>query len=222
MFRGGRIAAATNHVFRAAKFQKPPAYFLISAAHRLDDAPDRNAISLQPVGIYVHLELPRVSPDRRHLSDPRYRTQVIAEIPILVGAQIRQAVFPGRIDQRVLVDPAERRRIRAKFGLHPLWQTGNDAREILHDSRARPVQIRSVLEDDVHVGIAEIGDAAHRLHFRRAQHGGHDGIRDLILNDVGAAVPARINDDLGIAKIRGGVQRNSQHRPASKNAGERY
>src|SRR5206468_8462152 len=89
LFRGGRIAAATNHVFGAAKFQKPPAYFLISAAHRLDDAPDRNPVGLQPVGIYVDLKLPRVPADWRHLGDAGYRAQVVAEIPVLVGAQIR-------------------------------------------------------------------------------------------------------------------------------------
>src|SRR5207302_5739503 len=51
LFRGGRIAPAANHVFGAAKFQKPPAHFFIPAAHGLDDSPDRNPVSLQPVGI---------------------------------------------------------------------------------------------------------------------------------------------------------------------------
>src|SRR5262249_9995251 len=64
----------------------------------------------------------------------------------------------------------------------------------------------SLLEDDVHVGIAEIGEATDILHLRHAEQSRGDRVCNLILHDVGTAVPTGIDDDLGIGEIRNGVE----------------
>src|SRR5262249_41067038 len=53
---------------------------------------------------------------------------------------------------------------------------------------------------------------------RRAEQRGDDGVRDLILDDVGAAVPARVNDHLRVGKVRNRVEGDVADRPDS--AGE--
>src|SRR5215212_1060818 len=48
---------------------------------------------------------------------------------------------------------------------------------------------------------------------RRAQEGGDDRIGDLVLDDVRAAVPLRIDDDLRVGEVRQRIERNPVHRP---------
>ena len=54
--------------------------------------------------------------------------------------------------------------------------------------------------------------------MRRAKHRRHDRIRDLRLDDVGAAIPPRVDDDLRVAEVGDRVER---HVPQRVRAGER-
>ena len=63
--------------------------------------------SPQPFGIDVDLILPRVAADGRNIGHAGNRPEMIAEIPVFVGAQFRKAVLAGVIDQRVLEDPSK-------------------------------------------------------------------------------------------------------------------
>ena len=54
--------------------------------------------------------------------------------------------------------------------------------------------------------------------MRRAEHRRHDRIRDLRLDEVGAAIPPRVDDDLRVAEVRDRVER---HVPQRARAGER-
>ncbi len=47
----------------------------------------------------------------------------------------------------------------------------------------------------------------------RAQHGGDDRGGDLGFDQIRAAVPAGVNDDLGVAEVGDGVQRQVLERP---------
>ena len=90
----------------------------------------------------------------------------------------------------------------------PCGRLALDLREVLEDARAGPVEVGAVLEDDVDVGEAEVGEAADRLDLRRAEEGGDDRVRDLVLEDVGAPVPARVDDDLRVREVGDGVERD--------------
>ena len=63
-------------------------------------------------------------------------------------------------------------------------QPAADLLEIFEHAGARPVKVRSVLEDDVDIGIAEHRLRANGLHMRRGQKAGHDRVGDLIFDDV--------------------------------------
>src|SRR6476659_8620354 len=52
-----RVAAAAHHVLGAAELDQPPASLDVAAAHRFDDALDREAVIAQPVRVDVHLVL---------------------------------------------------------------------------------------------------------------------------------------------------------------------
>lgn len=194
--------------------------FLVAAAHRVEHAADGNPVRLKPVGINVDLVLTRVSADRRHFGHARHSAQVVTQVPVLIGTQVGEAVFTRGVDQRVLIDPAQSGRIGAQLSLHALGQPGLHAGQVLQSSRARPVEIGSIFEDHIHVGVAEVGDAAHCLDFRRSHHGGDNGIRDLVFDDIGAAIPARIDDDLGLAQVWRGVERQRHHGPPAEDAAE--
>ena len=136
----------------------------------------------------------------------------------MVGAQIGQTVLARSVHQGVLVDPAETRGVGAQFGGHAFGQTGKHAGEILGRSGAGPVEIGSILVDDVDIRVAEIGEATDGLDPRRAEHGADDGIGDLVLDNVRTAVPAGKDDDLSVGKIGRGVQGERGHGPPSRDA----
>src|SRR5262249_18632793 len=73
---------------------------------------------------------------------------------------------------------------------------------------------------NVDVGEAEVGKAADCLDLRRPEQGGHDGVGDLVLDDVRAAVPARIDDDLRVREVGDGIQGHVLHEVESK--GDRH
>ena len=77
---------------------------------------------------------------------------------------------------------------------------------------ARPVQVRAVLEDDVDVREAEVGEAADRLDARRAEQRRDDRVGDLVLDDVRAAVPARVDDHLRVRTGRGSRRGDARRR----------
>ena len=101
--------------------------------------------------------------------------------------------------------------------MHVLRQSPADLLKILDDARARPVQIRPVLENDEDVGIAEHGLCPNGFDVRRGQQAGDDRIGDLIFDDIGRfTIPSGVDDHLHIRDIRQGVERYVVERPDSR------
>ena len=50
------------------------------------------------------------------------------------------------------------------------------------------------------------------LYFRDAEHGGYQRVGNLVLHDVGASVPLRIDDHLRVGGVGDGVQGDMPHR----------
>ena len=105
-------------------------------------------------------------------------------------------------------DPAHTRSIRTKLCLNALGQSGGDFTQIFKRPASRPVQIRPIFENDVNIRKSEIRKTPNRLHLRSAEHGSDNGVRHLIFHNVGASVPAGIDNDLRIREIRNGIQRD--------------
>lgn len=215
---GVEITAAAHHVFRAAEFHQPPAGFDIAAAHGLTDATDGDAVGAQAIGIHSDLELPAEAADGRDLRDTGHGLEVVAQIPILIRAQVGERVAAGFIHERVVENPPERRGIRPQLRAHALRQTRPHGGEVFLRAGPRPVQVRALLEDEIDVGVAEIGTAADGFHAGRAEHRGHDRIRDLRLDEIGAAIPARVNDNLRVAEVGDGVERALTQGPPARHA----
>ena len=138
VFERADVAAAAHHVFGAAELEQPPAGFGVAGAHGLHDAPDGDAVGLEPVGIEVDLELLAETADRRDFGHARHGFEVIAQIPILAGAQIGQGVGAGLVDQRVLKDPAQRGGVRPHHRGHALRQARQHRGQVFLRARRGP------------------------------------------------------------------------------------
>ncbi len=190
---------STNHVFRATEIEQARPGFVVALADGVNHTGEWNPIGPQAIRVDVHLILLSESSDRCNLRNSGHRLQVVLEIPILIRAQLRQAVLFRVIPQNVLKDPAQPGGVRTDLRFHTFGQSWHHCREIFEGSGARPIDVGALFEDHIHVGEAEVRDAAHRAHSRRSGHGGDDGIGDLIFENVRAAVPPREDDDLSLA-----------------------
>ncbi len=191
---------------------RPPTSLLprrTASMHRLE----RRAVRRERVGVDGHLVLAHLAADGGHLGDAGHALHGVAQEPVLVAAQLVAGVLAGPVDQRVLEDPADAGGVGTELGLHARGQLGGDLGQVLEHAGARPVDVGAVLEDDVDVAEAEVGEAADGLDLRRAQERRDDRIGDLVLDDVGAAVPARVDDHLGVGEVRQRVERDVAHRP---------
>ena len=122
---GFRVAAPAHHVLGAAEFHQPAAHVVVARAHRLHHFRDRNVVGLQPVR---DPRSPGTAARSRRAAPPRprpARTAAGSAETSPGGAQFRQAVLAGRVDQRVLEDPADAGGVRAEFRLHALRQRGS-------------------------------------------------------------------------------------------------
>src|ERR1019366_407070 len=165
---GLRVAAAAHHVLGAAEFHQPAADVVVAAAHRRHHFTDRDVEGLQLVRIDVDLVLPHESAKRRNLGDTGNRLQVVAKIPVLITAQVSQALLPCGVDQGVLKHPSNAGGVRSEFGLDTLRQSRQHVREILEGPGAGPIDVRSFFEDDVDIRVPEVREPAHILDFRCA------------------------------------------------------
>ncbi len=215
-----RVPAAAHHVLRAAKLQQSSARFVVAAADRLNHPAHRDAVSPQTIRVEIHLVLAGIPADRRDLGHAGHRAKIVAQIPVLIGTQIGEAVLARGVHQGVLKHPTKRRRIGAEFGLDSFRQTRKDAGEILHDARARPVQVRSILENHVDVGVSEVRKSTNRFDLGRTEHRGDDRVGYLVFDDIRAPIPVGVNDDLCVAQVGNGVQRQRHHRPPTGDAGD--
>src|SRR3954469_6381815 len=213
VLRALHVAAAAHHELPARELDQPAAHVVVPAPDRLDEIAHRQPVGDQVIGVHADLVLAHLPADGGDLRDAGDGLQRVAQEPILVRAQLVARVAAGAIDERVLEHPADAGRVRPQLGLHAGRQRALDLAQVLEDAAARPVQIGAVLEDDVDVAVAEVREAADRLHPRRSQHVGGDRIGDLVLDDVGAAVPARVDDDLRVAQVRQGIERDVLRAP---------
>jgi len=87
------VAAAPNHVFGAAELEQASANLVVAFPHSLHNAANGNAVGLETIRVQVDLVLPRVAADRCYFGHAWNRLQVVAQIPVLIGTKVGQAML---------------------------------------------------------------------------------------------------------------------------------
>ena len=116
--------------------------------------------------------------------------------------------LPAVVNQGVLVNPTDAGAIGPQGRLRGGRQSSGDLVQVFEHSRARPVEVGLVIEDDVDVGVAEKRIAAHRACAGHRQHRGGQRIGDLILDHL-RRLPGEFgaNDDLRVGQVRQRIER---------------
>ena len=217
-----RVAASAHHVFGAGHLDQTAADVVVSRAHRVEDFRDRQVEGAQTIRIDLNLVLSHEAAERRDFRDAWYRLEVVAKRPVLIAAELVEPVTSRRVNKGVLKNPADAGRVGTELRPYALRQPRQNTRQVLQRARPRPIDVGPFLEHDVDVREPEVRQPANRLDFRRTEHRGHDGIRDLVFDDVRTPVPARVDDYLGVAEIGNGVERHCLHRPGARDDGDRH
>src|SRR5438874_601671 len=193
------IAEPANHVSRAAQFEYSSTDFVRARLHAVDDGRQRNAICQQLVGIDIDLVLAHEPTDARHFGHTGNGRQLVAQVPILNASKIGKALLMAVIDEHILIDPTRTGRVRADDRMHIGRKPAGNRLQILHNARTGPINIGTVFKYDEDVGVIDHGLRAYRLHLRRSQERGHDGVSNLVFDDVGRfTFPAGVNDYLHV------------------------
>ena len=154
--------------------------------------------------------------ERRHLRDARHRLEVSSAGTSPERAQIGQAVRARSSTSAYWKTHPRPVASGPSSVFTPSGRRGSTPERYSSVRDARPVDVGAVLEDHVDEGVAEIGEPADRLDLRRAEHRGDDRIGHLILDDVGAAVPAGIDDDLRVARDPGMASSGTRSRSTTQ------
>src|ERR1019366_188889 len=149
-----RISTAAHHVLGAAEFHQSPADVIVAAAHCVHYFADRDIERLELVRVNIDLVLPHEAAQRRDLGDTRNRLEAIAQVPVLVAAQVGQALLARCIDKGILKYPADTSGVWPQFGFDALRQARQDVRKILQSAGTRPVNVGAFLKDDVDIRVA--------------------------------------------------------------------
>ena len=111
------------------------------------------------------------------------------------------------------IHPADTGGVRPQARGYPGRQSAGNKIQIFENPRAGPVQIGSVLENDVDEGKTEKRVAPDHLGKGDAQHGRGQRVGDLVFDHLGRLAGVfGVDDHLNIRKIRNGVKRCMQHR----------
>ena len=204
------VPQSPHHEFRFAHFHQSATHVVIAAFDGHFYPGKRNVVSLEFIGIYLHLVLLHKSPDAGHLGHTRYAHQPIAQVPVLNRAELLQIVFVPAI-QHVFVHPTHSRGVGAQGGSDSLGQASGHVIQIFQHPAARPVQIGSIFENDVHKRETEEGIPAYCFGIGHGQHGAGQRVGYLIFHHLRCLTGIfGKNNHLHIAQIRYGIHRRLQ------------
>ena len=208
------IAASAHHVFAAGPLDHAATDVAVRLLHRGQDVVESDPVGGKPARIDLHLILLLETADRGDLCHARHRAQPVGEVPVLERAQVRQRVPARPVHENVLEAPAHSGRVRTEVRVDPLGKLTPEPVQIFEHAAARPVEVRSVLKNDVDVREAEEGVAADGLDLRGGDERGDDRVRELVFDEVRVlALPVRVDDHLDVREIRKSVERDPAERP---------
>jgi len=209
---GGEPAASAHDHLGGVDFQGASARIAVGFADGLGDLGDGDAGGGKAFGIEEDLDFTDKAADRGDLGNAGHGGEGRADHPILQGPQPAQVLPAGFIDEGVLVNPTQAVGIGSNLRFGPGREDGAGAGEEFADPGAGPVQIRAFLEDDVEERAAVDGFPANRLDLGGAEELRLERESDLVLHQIsGPPGPFRDHDDLGVGKIRQGIEGNGPH-----------
>jgi hypothetical protein len=156
-----QVALAAHHVLGFCHLDDASADIAVRVADHLRHLHQRDAVGTQLDRVDRDLIGLHEAADRSHFGDAMGLGQLIADVPVLDGAQFGQRLVFG--EQRILVNPADAGGVRSKRRRDALRHAAGGEIQIFKDARARPVDVGAILENDVHEGGAEERKAAHHL-----------------------------------------------------------
>ncbi len=178
------VAPPPHHELELGEFDGAAADIGVARADRVPQLVERDALSPQAVRFDHHVVLLHEAANAGDLSHALGPRGTEADHPILDRAQLGERPFPGHDD--VLVDPADTGGIGAERRCHPGRQATRRRVEIFEHPRPAPIRIGAVFEDHIDERDTEEREAADHLGLRHREHGGGEGIGDLVLDDLGA------------------------------------
>src|SRR5260370_2861424 len=116
-------------------------------------------------------------------------------------------MFSAVVNECVFIYPADARGVGTNDRVYTLRQRATHRIQIFNDARSRPINVGTVLEDDVNERFAEHRFSAHELYFGRGDEDRGNWISDLVLDQIGrTSLPIRIDNHLDIAQVRNRVE----------------
>src|SRR5213078_1730666 len=203
------VAAATHEIFRGRDLESLAAYVGVARFDRADDVAERDVVGDERVWIEIDLVLLHEATNRGDFRDAFHRLERVTKVPVLNRTQRRQIMFSAIVNQRVFVHPSYARGVGADRWVHALRQRAAHRIQIFNDARSRPINVGTVLEDDVNERFAEHRFAADELYFGRRDEDGGNWISDLVLDQIRrTSLPIRIDDHLDIAQVGNRIEWN--------------
>src|SRR6266487_114835 len=105
------------------------------------------------------------------------------------------------IDNRVLINPADTACVGSERDDGVGWQLRPDGVDSIEHQLLDTRALRPIVEDDVYEGVPHVRGASDRLNIRRSRQCADQRLGNLRFQQLGAARPFRVNDDLGIGNV---------------------
>ena len=155
VLQGLEVARRPHHKFAFGHGQHRAAGFLIGLADGLSDFSLSNAQRGHFQGIELHLILLDHPAHGRHFRHIGQGFEFELEKPVLQGAQLCEVMLATAVHQRVLINPAHPRGIRAQRRFGAGGQAALNLAQVLQHPRARPIQVGAVFKQHIDKAVAK-------------------------------------------------------------------
>ncbi len=199
--------AAAQLVLAVCHLDRASSGFLERASHGGQHAVQRHAALAHQRREQLDLILLLESADRRDFSDSSSRLQRRLDEALVQKAKLAQVADALPVEQRILKDPTHAARVRADRDVRVGWELRSDGIKAVGQILPHDRPAAWILEDHVHERVPHMRGTANRLNVGRAGQCPDHRFGDLRFDDLRAARPLGVDDDLRIRDVRDGIQR---------------
>ena len=204
-----QVAGDADHVARLRHFQGPGAGLAGGALDGLHEVDEGQLVAPQHVGIDDHLILLDHAANRGDLGDSGHGLELVFEEPILEAAQLGQVMLSRAIHQGILIDPTDGGGVRPQLGAGRDGEARRHLAQQFQYPGTGPVGVGAIPEDDINIGIAVHGIAAHGHGPSDGPQGGGDGVGHLVFHHLGGLTGVTgLDDNLDVRQVGNGVERD--------------
>ena len=198
----------------AAGLDDVAAHVAVAPNNSIHDRRQRDFVGAEPVRIHVDLVLADHASDASDLRHALDGVELVADEPVLDGAEIAKRVALAL--DRVPEDVAHAGRIGTQRRYGARGQRFAQELQSLEHPRAREVEVDVVLEDHVDHRETERRRRSDHPHARQPLQAYGQGIGDLVLDLLRrASRPVGEDDDLVVGQVRNRVDRRREQGPVA-------